>query len=114
MSNPVRSCIRWKAPMVVGYSSFSRVYLFKALRANGALPRGRHWLGRALPVRNELSRLRRRDEVVLPGPSSRMREQSDPDHPRRSKRVQMKDWAICQDRAAPWLETELPLAISLA
>ena len=41
---------------------------------------------------------------------SRMQEQSDPDHLRRSKRVQTKGRAFYPERAAPWREIELPRA----
>ena len=44
-----------------------RVLICSRLQANRALLQGRHSLGRALPLRNESSRLRLRDEEVLPG-----------------------------------------------
>src|SRR5206468_7630633 len=78
-----------------------RVLICSRLQANDALLQDRHLLGRALPLRNELSRLRRRAEEVLPNFSSRMREQSDPDHQRRSKRARMIAQAICPEREAP-------------
>ena len=43
------------------------VLVCSRLEANGALLQGRHLLGRALPLRNELSRQRVRDEGVRPG-----------------------------------------------